>query len=349
VSRALILGGSGFVGSRLVQALLREGAEVCLLNRGVTADQFGDRVERLVADRTNRVALQAALSARTWDAVYDVSGFVMAAGGADIDDLLNLLDGATQRYVYVSSIMAYDQSLVGVFPWTEDMPTNADSASGYGGFKGAAERAILKRFAATGFPATIVRPAAIYGPENNIFDMELPMFLRLLQNRPILMPHGGLVVGSYGHVDDLCAAMIEMANHPAAVGEVFNITANSCDTATYVATLARVVGAEPVIVPVPDDRVDDFTPPVFGHLFKRRHHAMLSTEKAFRLLGVVPSFDLYSGHMHTYEWFRAQGFDALTDARSDPLWKVSWDFAAEAEAAALLRALPTTRSGSDCG
>ena len=69
---------------------------------------------------------------------------------------------------------------------------------------------MLARHAASGFPATVVRPAAIYGPDNNIFDMETPMFLRLLQHRPILVPHGGLVVGSYGHVDDLCEAMVAM-------------------------------------------------------------------------------------------------------------------------------------------
>ena len=63
----------------------------------------------------------------------------------------------------------------------------------------------------TGFPGSVARPAAIYGPDNNIYDMELPMFLRLLQRRPILVPHEGLVVGSYGHVDDLCEAMITMA------------------------------------------------------------------------------------------------------------------------------------------
>ena len=61
---------------------------------------------------------------------------------------------------------------------------------------------------------SVVRPAAIYGPDNNIFDMETPMFLRLLQRRPILVPHGGLVVGSYGHVDDLCDAMITIARAP---------------------------------------------------------------------------------------------------------------------------------------
>ncbi len=320
------------MGARLVEALLAGGTEVTLLNRGVTPDPYGDRVQRLTADRTDATALHAALHGRTWDAVYDVSGFVMAAGGADIDTLLDLLDGRTARYVYVSSIMAYDQALVGVFPWTEDMPTNTDAATGYGGFKGTAERAILRRHSSSGFPATIVRPAAIYGPDNNIFDMETPMFLRLLQNRPILVPHGGLIVGSYGHVDDLCAAMIVMAQHPAAVGEVFNITAGSYDTSTYVKTLARVVGAVPEVVAVPDELVESFSPPVFGHLFKRRHHAMLSTHKASQLLGIVPSFDLYTGHLHTYEWFRTQGWDASEATRSDPLWKVSWDFEAEAAA-----------------
>ena len=45
------------------------------------------------------------------------------------------------------------------------------------------------------------------------------MFLRLLQRRPILVPHGGLVVGTYGHVDDLCEAMITIAaTTPAARG-----------------------------------------------------------------------------------------------------------------------------------
>jgi nucleoside-diphosphate-sugar epimerase len=329
---ALILGGSGFVGGRLVQALLASGSAVTLLNRGVTADPFGRTVSRLAADRTDAHALRAVLEGRTWDAVYDVSGFVMAAGGADIDVLLDLLDGHASRYVYVSSIMAYDQSLVGIFPWTEDMPTNTDSATGYGGFKGAAERAILARCNRTGFPATIVRPAAIYGPDNNIFDMETPMFLRLEQHRPILIPHGGMVVGSYGHVDDLCTAMLTMATHPSAIGEVFNITGGSCDTATYVRTLARVVGTEPKLVAVPDDLLDTFPTPVYGHLFKRRHHAMLSTDKATRLLGVEPSYNLLSGHQHTYDWFRAQQFHSRP-APSDPLWKVSWDFEAEAAAA----------------
>ncbi len=337
--RALVLGGSVFVGRRLVEALVAGGHDVAVLNRGRTATDLPGGVRRLVADRTDAVAMRDALGATTWDVVYDVSGFVMVAGGSDIAGLLELLDGRVGHYVFVSSIMAYDQRLSGVVPWTEDMPTEADAGidGGYGGFKAVAERAMLERHAATGFPASVVRPAAIYGPANNIFDMETPMFLRLVQHRPILLPHGGLVTGSYGHVDDLCRMMIEMTGHAAALGEVFNATAGAVTTRHYVTTLASIVGVEPDVVEVPDAALPDLPAPIFGHLFGTRHHAVLSTDKANRLLGFEPAYDFRSGHQHTWDWFRAQGFDRLDGPLVDPVWRASWDFDAEAAAVAALR------------
>ena len=241
--RALVLGGSVFVGKRLVRALLAQDAEVAVLNRGKTPTALPDGVEHLVADRTDTASMRSALGDRTWDAVFDVSGFVMAAGDSNIAELLDLFDGRVGDYVYVSSIMAYDQSLAGVFPWTEDLPSNPDGSGTYGGFKAVAEQAMLDRHAATGFPASVVRPAAIYGPDNNIFDMETPMFLRLLQRRPILLPHGGLVATSYGHVDDLCELMVAMVGQPPARGEVFNVTAEGLTSSRYVQELAAIVGA----------------------------------------------------------------------------------------------------------
>jgi nucleoside-diphosphate-sugar epimerase len=339
--RCLVLGGSVFVGKHLVDSLVVQGAHVAVLNRGTTASDLPDGVEHLVADRTDAEQMRAALAGRDWDAVFDVSGFVMAAGGSDIDGLLDLLDGHAGRYVFTSSIMAYDQSWGGVFPWTEGQPTNPDGPASYGGFKALAEASMLARHATTGFPATGVRPAAIYGPDNNIFDMETPMFLRLLQRRPILVPHGGLVVGSYGHVDDLCDTMMCVAVHPAAVGEVFNATTDSVDVNRYIATLAEVVGVEPDVVRVPDELLPEVTAPgapsVFGHLFRVRHHASLSTEKVRRLVGNSPRFGLRAGHEHTYEWFRSRGYDRLDGPLVDPVWNATWDFDAEAALAERLR------------
>jgi nucleoside-diphosphate-sugar epimerase len=335
--RSLVLGGSVFVGKHTVDALLAGGHEVAVLNRGRTPTELSDDVERLVADRTDAEQMRAALSDREWDAVFDVSGFVMAAGGSDMEALLDLLDGRVGHYVYVSSIMAYDQTMAGIFPWTEELPTDPAGPATYGGFKAVAEAAMLARHARTGFPATVVRPAAIYGPDNNIFDMELPMFLRLLQHRPIIVPHGGLVVGSYGHVDDLCTAMVDIVGNAAAVGEVFNISAGSTSVNRYVEVLADVVGEAPDVVYLPDSMLDALPGSVFGHLFGVAHHAMLSIEKAQRLLGLDNRYDLRSGHVDTLEWFRRRGFADVDSPLIDPMWRASWDFDAEAAVAEKLR------------
>ena len=332
--KALVLGGSVFVGKHLVDLLVAQGHEVAVLNRGVTPTALPDGVEHLKADRTDMAQMRSVLAGRDWDAVFDVSGFVMAAGGSDIEGLVALLDGRVGAYVFTSSIMAYDQSYVGWFPWTEDQPTNPDGPTSYGGFKAMSEAAMLARHAATGFPASVARPAAIYGPDNNIYDMETPMFLRLLQQRPILAPHGGMVVGSYGHVDDLCEAMLMMAQSPAAHGEVFNITGDTLDVNRYITMLAEIVGIQADVRYVPDAYLPELNmpgaPAVYGHLFKVRHHAMFTPAKAERLLGWRPRYDIVSGHRHTFEWFLAQGWDRLDGPLADPVWKSSWDFEAEA-------------------
>lgn len=335
--RALVLGGSVFVGRRLVERLVTEGHQVAVLNRGITPTALPAGVEHLVADRTDTEAMSRVLAGREWDAIFDVSGFVMVAGGGDIAGLLDLVDGSVGHYVYVSSIMAYDQSQLGVFPWHEELDIDRSGPRSYGGFKAMAESAMLTRHGATGFPVTVVRPAAIYGPCNNIYDMETPMFLRLIQRRPILLPHGGLVTGSYGHVDDLCRMMVDMIGVDAAKGEVFNATAEAVTTSHYVATLAAIVGVEADVVMVPDDRPEGFPSGVYGHLFGSRHHAVLSMDKARRLLGYEPELGFEDGHRHTYDWFKKQGWDRLEGPLSDPVWRSSWDFEAEARAAALLR------------
>ena len=81
----LVPGGSVFVGKHLVDQLVEAGHEVAVLNRGVTPTELPKGVTRLVADRTDLGQLRAAMAGRDWDAVFDVSGFVRAAGGSDID------------------------------------------------------------------------------------------------------------------------------------------------------------------------------------------------------------------------------------------------------------------------
>jgi nucleoside-diphosphate-sugar epimerase len=336
--RSLVLGGSTFVGRRLVNELVARGDDVAVLNRGRTPSALPPQVRRLVADRTDVTSMRAALEGTEWDATYDVSGFVMVTGGSPIGELLELFDGRTGAYVFVSSITAYQPTPLN--PWTEDMPVTSDPPTVYGGFKAYAEGEILKRAAQTGFPGSVARPAAIYGPDNNIHDMETAMFLRLRRGLPILVPHGGLVTVSYGHVDDLCAQLIAMGDAPAPVtGQVLNATGQAITTAGYVEALADIVGAQADIRFVPDEALpvlkEKIDHQVWGHLFNARHHGVASMEKAARL-GLPPERGFVTGHRETYEWFVASPLADAPDKLSDPVWKAGYDFAAEAAALDLL-------------
>lgn len=332
--RTLVLGGTSFVGGRLVDHLLRGGADVTLLNRGRSAPPPG--VGQLVADRKDAASMRTALSGAEWDLVVDVSGFVMAAGGSSFEDLVELLEGRVGRYVFVSSVMAYEPT--GFFPWTEDRPVRDEPPTTYGGFKVNAERVLLGAARERGFPATVGRPAAIYGPTNNIYDMEAAMFTRLRRGLPVLLPHQGLVATSYGHVDELCAGLLTLARHPAAVGEAFNLSGDGVTAGQYVATAAEVVGVEPDVVHVPDEALAGLTKLPFGHLFAARHHGVVSTEKARQLLGLPAERDFPTGMAETYEWFLGSPLAEGPEFLSDPLWGGGFDLQYEAEVAARLRA-----------
>lgn len=329
--RTLILGGSTFVGRRLVGLLDELGHEIAVLNRGKTPSELPEGVTQLIGDRTNIESLRSALSGREFDAVFDVSGFVMVAGGGDFAALLDLLDGSVGSYVFVSSIMAYEPS--GLMPWTEDMPTTTDPPTTYGGFKAFAEQALMARHARTGFPASVARPAAIYGPDNNIHDMETAMFTRLRQGRPILLPHGGFVTTSYGHVDDLCTNLLEMALIPECHGHIINTTGSAASALAYTETLAEIVGAQPDIRFLPEGV--DLPSPIFGHLFSAKHHGILSRAKA-RSLGLSEARGFVDGHAQTYAWFCTSERSDAPLALADPVWGAGYDLELEASIAASL-------------
>jgi nucleoside-diphosphate-sugar epimerase len=258
----------------------------------------------------------------------------MIASRSPFEELLALLDGSVGAYVFVSSVMAYEPTAL--MPWTEDFPVRDEPTTTYGGFKAYAEAVIADRFRRTGFPGSVARPAAIYGPDNNIHDMETAMFLRLRRGLPILLPDEGLVTTSYGHVDDLCELLVAMAANPATHGEVVNATGQAITSAGYVDVLANIVGVQPQIHLIPEHLAGRLEAGLYGHLFKPRHHGILSTEKARVRLGLPEERGFIVGHRDTYEWFCASPHVDAPDILSDPVWGSGFDFAAEARAVEFL-------------
>src|ERR1041385_4114558 len=98
----LVIGGNRFMGRALVWRLLCGGHRVTVLNRGNLADPFGDRVERICADRSSD-AFDAALAGRTFDRVVDFAGFT----AADAQRTVRVLAGRVGHLVFISTGQVY--------------------------------------------------------------------------------------------------------------------------------------------------------------------------------------------------------------------------------------------------
>ena len=70
MARALVIGGTLFIGRALVDQLLERGDDVVIMHRG-RGTPFGDRVGEIVCDRNDIAAVQAALARERFDVVYD--------------------------------------------------------------------------------------------------------------------------------------------------------------------------------------------------------------------------------------------------------------------------------------
>ncbi|MDR4533578.1 NAD-dependent epimerase/dehydratase family protein [Glutamicibacter sp. PS] len=156
--RLLVLGGTAWLGSQLVQTALAQGHQVTCVARGSTIPE-GAELVRL--DRDQADALHTLGTAR-WDAVLDVSrqpGHVRRAA--------RYLEPYARHYLFISSGNVYrDLSVAGTTEKAPLLPPlEADimqSMEDYGSAKVACEEAILDQF--TEQRATILRAGLIAGP-----------------------------------------------------------------------------------------------------------------------------------------------------------------------------------------
>lgn len=101
----LMLGGTRFFGKHTVKQLLEQGHRVTIATRGTTPDPFGNGVDRIILDRTERASLAEALSGKEFDMVYDT----LAYGSEDIRNLLETI--TPKRYLVVSTVSVYREAL----------------------------------------------------------------------------------------------------------------------------------------------------------------------------------------------------------------------------------------------
>jgi nucleoside-diphosphate-sugar epimerase len=164
---ALILGGTQFVGKRLVQLLLDDGVEVTIATRGKTTDSFGDRVSRLKIDREDAASLNEAFQDKEWDVVFDQTCY----SSQEADDALKALTGKIKKYIFTSSQAVYDFGTLhkeGSFEPHAFSPIlkNRRDYPGYVGYQEAKRAAEAILFQNASLPVVAVRFSIIVGQDD---------------------------------------------------------------------------------------------------------------------------------------------------------------------------------------
>jgi len=319
--RALVTGGTGFIGSHLVEKLHKQGDEVISLakdGRNVAIlEQLGVKV--ILGDLNNGMQWDEILEGV--DIVYHLAGVTRSRCARDYYEgntlatkrfvrICSSLTGSLKRFLYVSSLTAVGPSADGT-PLREDAPYHP--VSHYGKSKMLAELEVLK--ASARLPITIVRPSAVYGPRDREWCPYIRLTLRGIQPRIGF----GTKLLNIIHSDDLTEGILQAAKAPQAVGEIYFFGSEQAYTITdFERAIAGALNTHPLRVPLPHPiayaigAVGGALGRIFGHdvmfnIQKVRESVQYawtcSVEKAKSELGFRQRISLMEGMQTTCDWY----------------------------------------------
>ncbi len=300
--KVLVLGGTRYVGLRLVHYLKELGHDITILNRGQTKAQLPDGITRLYADRRDSAAVSKALTGMQFEVIYDMTGYEVK----NVEPVVNLFAGKIKHYLFISTADVYQESRY--LPTREDFPrrnpvTAEKGLAAYGITKVQCEDFLLQKNRELGLPVTICRCPVIYGPQNWMHDREASYFVRLAQGRDILLPGNGSGLLHFTYIDDIVRALVEAVGKKGASGQAFNIASAEGITAEgYVDTIAEIMGVKAKKTYIDFSVMKTLKQPVFNYVWQR--NVLLDIHKAKDCYGFWPAISVVEGLTRAYRWWK---------------------------------------------
>lgn len=319
--RILVTGGSGFMGTHLMNSLIEAGVEVVNFDRKAPtlAQHSGHWVEIDLCD-TARLAgeytrfsphLVVHLAARTdLDEKADIADYDDNIGA--VRNLLDCVESCddTERVLVTSSM------LVCALGYTPTSDTDYKVSTVYGRSKVMTEQITRER--GLGKTWCIMRPATIWGPYH--FGLKSGFF-GFLSRGLYLHPGTRRLLKSYGYAENSAHQIIRLLQAPAADidGRVFYISDRPLDLLAWVNGFSQGLRGRPVrVVPVFMLKALALVGDVLVHLGVKRFpmtsfrldnmttENIVDTEGIYKIAG-EPPFSMEQGIERTVSWLKQQG------------------------------------------
>ncbi len=304
MTKCLVTGGGGFIGSHLVETLLARGQQVRVLDDFSTGKRdnlrpFGGRVELVEGSVTNPAAVREAVRDVRWvfhlaalpsvqQSVEDPASVHEACATGTLHVLDQARRAGVGRVVYAASSSAYGD-LPGAMRY-EGEPVGPTSP--YGAAKLAGEHYCQCFTSVYGLETVRVRFFNIFGPRQDAkspYSGVIALFSSIMASGKAPTVHGdGLQSRDFVYVADAVQALIKGAEAPAAaVGNVYNIgTGVSTTVLDLVKHLNNVLGT---------NLQAQHGPPRAGDI----RHSLADISRARRDLGYEPSVPFEEGLRRT--------------------------------------------------
>jgi UDP-glucuronate 4-epimerase len=313
----IVTGGAGFIGSNLVDRLLKEGRDVIAVDnfdpyyaasrkRSNLASAARSRrfrlaeldirdaqaVRRLVADTRPESIIHLAAKAGVRPSIDDPSGYVEA----NVGGTTHLLDAACRladrpRFVFASSSSVYgDRSTA---PFRESDPVD-HPVSPYAATKKACELMAETFHHLHGLSVTGLRLFTAYGPRNRP-DLAVAKFACLIERgEPIPMFGDGETYRDYTYVEDIVDGIVRAVDRCDG-SKLYNLGHSSpVILREMIATLGEALGKPVRINRLPEQAGD-----------VRKTHADITLAR--NELGYEPRTTLVEGLARFVDWFRSEG------------------------------------------
>ena len=334
--RVLVVGGTGFIGPRVVRRLVDGGREVAVFHRGRKEADLPEGVERVRGDRRKLGEHAGELRRLAPDMVLDM----VPMNERDARGLIGAFRGAAGRVVAISSADVYRAFDItrgpqpgppDPVPLTEDSPLR-DRLYPYEIPEAEEYEKILVERAVMGdphMPGTVLRLPMVYGPGDDMHRF-FSYLKRMDDGRPVVMLEEGRARWRWtrGYVEDVAAAIALAVADDRATGRVYNVgEADTPTEAEWVEGIGRAAGWAGRILELPKDALPPYLAGEYeGANFEQ--HWEVDTGRIRRELGYEESVPRDEALRRTIAWERENPPEEV-----DP---TEFDYAAEDEALGML-------------